>query len=156
MKFSKYLLLIIASSTILFSCGDDAKHEETTDVLVEENDSNFVWKTEQFADIQINRYKINGWDNLKLNQKKLAYYLTQAGLAGRDMIWDQNYRHNLKIKRALESIVINYAGDKEADDWKKFMIYTKRVWFSNGIHHHYSNDKFTPEFSKEYFTHIND
>jgi dipeptidyl-peptidase-3 len=152
MKFSKYLLLIIASSTILFSCGDGTKNEETTEVVVEENDSNFVWKAEQFADLQINRYQINGWNNLSLDQKKLAYYLTQAGLAGRDMIWDQNYRHNLKIRRALENIVINYAGDKEADDWKTFMNYTKRVWFANGIHHHYSNDKFTPKFSKEYFT----
>ena len=145
-------MLIITASTILFSCGGDTKTEETTEVVVEDNDSNFVWKAEQFSDLQINRYKINGWDNLSLNQKKLAYYLTQAGLAGRDMIWDQNYRHNLKIRRALENIVINYTGDKEADDWKNFMIYTKRVWFANGIHHHYSNDKFTPEFSKEYFT----
>ncbi|MBL4593869.1 MAG: dihydrofolate reductase, partial [Flavobacteriales bacterium] len=152
MKVTKYLMLIITASTILFSCGGDTKTEETTVVVVEDNDSNFVWKAEQFSDLQINRYKINGWDNLSLNQKKLAYYLTQAGLAGRDMIWDQNYRHNLKIRRALENIVINYTGDKEADDWKNFMIYTKRVWFANGIHHHYSNDKFTPEFSKEYFT----
>lgn len=152
MKFSKYLLLIITASALLISCGDDTKKEETTEVVVEENDSNFVWKAEQFADLQINRYRINGWDKLSLKQKQLVYYITQAGYAGRDIIWDQNYRHNLKIRRALENIIQNYSGDKGTDDWNNFMIYTKRIWFANGIHHHYSMDKFTPEFSKEYFS----
>ncbi len=145
-------MLIITASTLLFSCGSDTKSTETTKVTVEENEDDFVWKTEQFADLKIVRYKINGWDKLTLKQKQLVYYITQAGYSGRDMIWDQNYRHNLKIKRALENIVQNYAGDKETDDWKNFMIYTKRVWFANGIHHHYSMDKFKPEFSKNYFT----
>ncbi|PCJ26528.1 MAG: dihydrofolate reductase [Flavobacteriales bacterium] len=152
MKFTKYTLIIIATATILFSCGGNEATSDSTEAIVEENDSNFVWKTEQFADLKIVRYKINGWENLSLQQKKLVYFLTQAGYSGRDMIWDQNYRHNLTIRRSLESIVNNYAGDKETEDWKNFMIYTKRVWFSAGIHHHYSNDKFTPEFSKEYFT----
>ncbi len=152
MKLTKYLMLLIAASAIMYSCGGDKATTESTEPVVEENDSNFVWKTEQFADLKIVRYKINGWDKLSLDQKKLVYYLTQAGYAGRDMIWDQNYRHNLKIRRALENIVNNYAGDKEAEDWKNFMVYTKRVWFSAGIHHHYSMDKFKPEFSREYFT----
>lgn len=152
MKITKYLMLVVTASTILFSCGGDTTNEETTKDIVEENDADFVWKTEQFADIEIVRYKINGWDKLTLKQKQLAYYITQAGYAGRDIIWDQNYRHNLKIRKALENIVQNYTGDKESEDWKKFMTYTKRVWFANGIHHHYSMDKFTPEFSKEYFT----
>lgn len=152
MKVTKYLMLVITASIILFSCGGDTTNEETTKTVVEENDADFVWKTEQFADIEIVRYKINGWDKLTLKQKQLVYYITQAGYAGRDIIWDQNYRHNLKIRKALENIVQNYAGDKESEDWKKFMTYTKRVWFANGIHHHYSMDKFTPEFSKEYFT----
>ncbi len=82
--------------------------------------------------------------------KKLVYYLSQAGYAGRDIIWDQNYRHNLTIRRALENMVANYTGDKTTDDWTKFMVYTKRVWFANGIHHHYSMDKFNPDFSKDY------
>ena len=86
-----------------------------------------------------------------MKQKKLVYYISQAGYSGRDIIWDQNYRHNLKIRRALENIVNTYSGDKESEEWKKFMVYTKRVWFANGIHHHYSMDKFIPEFSKDYF-----
>ena len=153
MRFTNKLLLTIIASTFLFSCGGDSTNKEIkTEPLVEENDSNFVWKAEQFADLKILRYKINGWDKLSLQQKKLVYYLTQAGYSGRDIIWDQNYRYNLKIRRALENIVENYKGDKENDDWKNFMIYTKRVWFSNGIHHHYSMDKFKPGFSREYFT----
>lgn len=156
MNFKRYFLIFAAFSTLLVSCGgDEEKAVETTDeTAVEENDSNFVWKTEQFADLKIVRYKINGWDKLSLQQKKLVYYLTQAGYSGRDIIWDQNYRHNLKIRRALENIVTNYNGDKESEDWKNFMIYTKRVWFSGGIHHHYSMDKFKPAFSKEYFTQL--
>ena len=153
MKLIKYLMLFIAASTVLISCsGDQATAETTEEVKTEENESDFVWKTEQFADLKIVRYKINGWEKLSLQQKKLVYFLTQAGYAGRDMIWDQNYRHNLKIRRALENIILNYEGDTESDEWKSFMVYTKRVWFSAGIHHHYSNDKFKPEFSKEYFT----
>ncbi|MCB9175176.1 MAG: dihydrofolate reductase [Flavobacteriales bacterium] len=151
MKHINYFMLLLLATILMVSCGDKEVKTETTEV-VEENDSNFVWKADQFADINVLRYRINGWNKLSLQQKKLVYYLTQAGYAGRDIIWDQNYRHNLKIRRALENIVQNYAGDKEAADWKNFMIYTKRVWFANGIHHHYSNDKFKPDFSKEYFT----
>ena len=146
-------MVFIATSSLLFSCGGNTEKGKTdNEPVVEENDSNFVWKTEQFADLKIERYKINGWDKLTLKQKKLVYYLTQAGYSGRDISWDQNYKYNLRIRRALENIVQNYSGDKEADDWKNFMIYTKRVWFANGIHHHYSMDKFKPGFSKEYFT----
>lgn len=152
MKHTKYFMLFAVTSTLLFSCGgNETKNDKTTEVVVEENDSNFVWNPEQFSDIKILRYKINGWDKLSLQQKKLVYYLTQAGYAGRDIIWDQNYRHNLKIRRALENIVQNFKGDTASTDWKNFMIYTKKVWFANGIHHHYSNDKFIPEFSKEFF-----
>ena len=152
MKVTKYLLLVITTSTLLFSCGGDEKTENTAEIVADDNDSNFVWKTEQFADLKIVRYKINGWEKLSLNQKKLVYFLTQAGYAGRDIVFDQNYRHNLKIRRALENIVNNYGGDKESDDWKNFMVYTKRIWFAGGIHHHYSMDKINPDFSKEYFT----
>lgn len=151
MKHINYFMLLLLATILMVSCGDKEVKTETTEV-VEENDSNFVWKADQFADINVLRYRINGWNKLSLQQKKLVYYLTQAGYAGRDIIWDQNYRHNLKIRRALENIVQNYTGDKEAADWKNFMIYTKRIWFANGIHHHYSNDKFKPDFSKEYFT----
>ena len=97
------------------------------------------------------RYQVPGFEALPLQQKKLAYYLAQAALAGRDIIWDQNYRHNLAIRRTLEALVARYQGDKSNGDWKKLEEYTKRVWFSNGIHHHYSMKKIMPEFSKAFF-----
>lgn len=136
------------SSILMFSCS-----EPSGKGLSDENKSSedFVWQTEQFADIKIIRYQVPGFDKLSLKQKKLVYYLTQAGYSGRDIIWDQNYRHNLKIRAALENIVENFQGDTASDDWKNFIIYTKRVWFANGIHHHYGMNKFKPDFSKVYF-----
>ncbi|VAW27647.1 Dipeptidyl-peptidase III, partial [hydrothermal vent metagenome] len=110
----------------------------------------FQYLTEQFADLKIIRYKIPGFDKLSTSQKTLVYYLTQAGLEGRDIMYDMNYRHNLTIRKALEHIYKNYSGDKSAEPWKQFEVYLKRIWFSNGIHHHYSNAKIMPEFSKEY------
>lgn len=121
--------------------GVDSDQEQTSD---------FQWETEQFADLRILRYQIEGWNNLTPKQKKLVYYLTQAGLSGRDITWDQYYRYNLPIRHALENIVKNYEGDKDSEDWKNFMTYVKRVWFSNGIHHHYSNAKMKPDFSESY------
>ena len=111
----------------------------------------FTWQTEQFADLGILRYTIPGWEKLTVKQKTLVYYLTQAGYCGRDIIYDQNYRHNLEIRKALENIVTKYSGSKTSGEWSSFLVYTKRVWFSNGIHHHYSMDKILPGFSKEYF-----
>lgn len=112
---------------------------------------NFKYVTEQFADLRIQRYKVPGFETLTLKKKELIYYLYQAALSGREIIYDQNYKNNLYIKRTLEGIVNTYTGDRNSPDFQKFMVYTKRVWFSNGIHHHYSNKKFLPEFSKEYF-----
>ncbi|MGK9369394.1 dipeptidyl-peptidase 3 family protein [Melioribacter sp. Ez-97] len=119
-----------------------------------EKQDDFKYVAEQFADLRIQRYKIDNFDKLTLQQKKLVYYLYQAALAGRDIIWDQNYKHNLYIRRTLEGIVKTYNGDRNEPQFAKFMEYTKRVWFSNGIHHHYSNKKFQPEFSKEYFANL--
>jgi dipeptidyl-peptidase-3 len=116
-----------------------------------EKNTNFSFQTETFADVKIVRYKVPGFDSLSLKQQKLVYFLSEAGYSGRDIIWDQNYRHNLSIRRTLENIVLNYSGDKTSINWRNFMIYTKKVWFSNGIHHHYSMAKFAPDFSKEYF-----
>ena len=110
----------------------------------------FSFFSEQFSDTRILRYKIPSFEKLNLNQKKLVYYLTQAGLSGRDIMYDQNYKHNLSIRRALENIYQNFNGDKSSNSWKEFEIYLKKIWFSNGIHHHYSNDKFIPKFSKKY------
>ncbi|MCX6350505.1 MAG: dihydrofolate reductase [Bacteroidetes bacterium] len=111
------------------------------------------WQTEveRFADLQILRYKVKGFENLTLQQKKLSYYLYKAALSGREIIFDQHFKHNLLIKRTLEGIVSSYKGNRKSADWDKFMVYTKRFWFSNGIHHHYSTQKFLPDFSEAYF-----
>jgi len=114
----------------------------------------FKYVTEQFADLRIQRYKVPSFENLTVKQKKLVYYLYQAALSGRDIIWDQNYKHNLYIRYTLEAIVKTYQGKRKTSEFENFMEYTKRVWFSNGIHHHYSNKKFTPTFSKEYFVQL--
>jgi dipeptidyl-peptidase III len=111
---------------------------------------------EQFADLKVLRYQIPGWENLTLKEQKLVYYLIQAGLSGRDIMWDQNYRHNLTIRTALESVYTNFNGDKSTDEWAAFEVYLKRVWFSNGIHHHYSNAKMKPDFSSDYLKAILD
>ena len=163
MNILKYVI-ISTVSLVIISCGEAPKKEAKVETVTEEtnsmswyteeytekDDDGFRWKTERFADIKIVKYQIPSWDKLSINQKKLVYFLSQAGYSGRDIIWDQNYRHNLTIRRALENIISTYAGDKNSDDWTKFMVYTKRVWFANGIHHHYSMDKFNPDFSKEY------
>jgi len=118
---------------------------------VKNENAPFDFFVEQFSDIKVLRYQIPGWENLSLKEQELVYYLTQAGSSGRDIMWDQNYKHNLKIRKALENIYQNYKGDKSTADWKNFEIYLKRVWFSNGIHHHYSSDKIKPDFSINYF-----
>jgi dipeptidyl-peptidase-3 len=110
----------------------------------------FQWQIDQFADVKILRYQVPGFDELSLDQKKLAYYLTQAGYAGRDIMYDINYRHNLEIKNGLEQIYSSYKGNKDSEEWKALETYLKRVWFASGIHHHYSMDKFEPGFSKDY------
>lgn len=111
----------------------------------------FIWQTEQFADIRILRYRIEGFEQLSLREKTFAYYLYRAALEGRDIIYDQNYKYNLLIRRVLECIINHFEGDKTSNSWNSFMEYTKRVWFSNGIHHHYSTEKFLPDFRAEYF-----
>ncbi|WP_028892420.1 dihydrofolate reductase [Tenacibaculum sp. 47A_GOM-205m] len=146
MKLKQMLCAVVAAG-VLTSCGTEAKKEPK---VAEKKAKEFEYVVEQFADIKVLRYQIPGFDELTLKEKKLVYYLTQAGLSGRDIMWDQNYRHNLEIRVALENINNNFKGDKESEDFKAFTTYLKRVWFSNGIHHHYSNDKLKPTFSKEY------
>lgn len=114
-------------------------------------DKNFDYHVDRFADIEVLRYEVPEFDRLSLQQKKMLYYLTEAAQAGRDIIWDQNGRYNLQLRRLLENIYTNYDGDKESKDFKAFEKYLKQVWFGNGIHHHYSNDKFVPEFSQTFF-----
>lgn len=148
MKFRSIHFALIFSA-IFYSCN-----QENDNYYTPISDDSFEFKVDQFADLSILRYQIPGWDELTLNEKELVYYLTQAGLAGRDIMWDQKYRHNLEIRSALENIYRNYVGDKKSDDWIAFEVYLKRIWFSNGIHHHYSNDKMFPDFTKEYFNEL--
>ena len=108
----------------------------------------FSYTDESFADIQMLRYKVEGFENLTLRQKTLVYYLSEAALWGRDMFWDQNGRYNLRIRRAFEKIYTSYQGDRESADFRAFELYLKRTWFSSGIHHHYGSEKFQPEFSE--------
>jgi dipeptidyl-peptidase-3 len=111
----------------------------------------FKWQVDKFADLRILRYQVPEFDELPLAQKELVYYLSEAAVCGRDIMFDQNYKHNLTIRRTLDAIVEGYKGDRTDPLWEQFMVYTKRVWFANGIHHHYSTDKFIPEFSADYF-----
>lgn len=145
------LLKIAAFALPIFfamSCKEKVSDNQTTMI---DSLRQVTFETEQFADIQVLNYEIPGWDKLTLKEKKLVYFLAQAGYSGRDIYWDQNYKYNLKIRAALENIYTNYTGIKDTEDWQKFETYIKRVWFSNGIHHHYSNDKIKPGFSQQYF-----
>jgi len=141
---------IVMTTAVLVSCNKDKSENNDSKT----NDAAFQYEAEQFADIKVLRYQIPGWENLTLKEQELVYYLTQAGTAGRDIHWDQNYKHNLKIRKALEHIYQNYNGDKSSADWKNFEIYLKRVWFANGIHHHYSSDKIKPGFKIDYFNQL--
>lgn len=141
----KQRLIMIATTAICFSCSSGDK--ETT---VPEQD-NFNYSVERFADLEVLRYQVPGFEELDLKQKELIYFLTQAALEGRDILFDQNCRYNLAIRRTLEAIYENYSGDKSSNDYEEFEIYLKRVWFSNGIHHHYGEEKFLPGFSETFF-----
>lgn len=126
-------------------CNDSVKTSETP------KEADFKYKVDQFADLQILRYQAKDFEALTPKQKELVYYLYEAGLSGRDILYDQNFKHNLRIRKTIEAIVDSYQGDRNSDDFKKFMEYAKRVWFSNGIHHHYSTRKIMPGFTAEYF-----
>ena len=138
---------LIALAFIMMNCTE--KNDETAN-----NANDFQFIVEQFADLRVLRYPVTGFDDLSLQKKELLYYLSQAAIEGRDIMFDQNYRHNLAIRRTLEAIYENYEGDRSTDDFKAFEVYLKRVWFSNGIHHHYSTDKFLPGFNEAYFTEL--
>jgi dipeptidyl-peptidase-3 len=149
----KILFLVIIISSII-ACKPENGIEKTTEktTVSTSSDNDFQWVVDKFSDKKILKYQIPDFDKLSAKQKGLVYYLTEAGLAGRDIMYDQNYRHNLEIRKAIENIIKMYTGDDQAsDDYKKFMTYAKEVWFANGIHHHYSMDKFIPEFHQDYF-----
>ena len=140
-------------STLLMLAGcTNGKKAEPVDLS--EQDESFEYTVDKFADIEILRYQVPGFNDLSLKQKELIYYLSEAALEGRDILYDQHNKYNLTIRRVLEEIYKNYSGDKSSDDYKKFETYLKQIWMANGIHHHYSEDKMLPEFSKEYFARL--
>ncbi|MBP6365305.1 MAG: dihydrofolate reductase, partial [Bacteroidales bacterium] len=145
MKIFRFMLIATLAGLFAASCKDGAVKEEP-----------FRYLADEFADLKVIRYRIPGWDSLTLQQKEYIYHLSEAAKAGRDIFWDQNFKHGIKIRRALEGIFENYSGEKESSDWKEFVVYAKRVFFSNGIHHHYAEEKFIPGCSQEYFAKLMD
>ena len=116
-----------------------------------QKEETFSYQDEQFADLQMLRYRVDGFEKLTTAQKTLIYYLSEAALTGRDILWDQNGKYNLRIRKTLETIYTDYPGDRNDEEFKAFTVYLKRVWFSNGIHHHYGCEKFKPGFSEDFF-----
>ena len=141
MKKSFLAAAMAAMALVSVSCSSEKKTET----------AEFNYKVDRFADIEILRYKVTDFENLTPKQKELVYYLTEAALYGRDILTDQNGKYNLAIRTTLEEIYKNFNGDKESADYKGFVEYLKQVWFANGIHHHYSTDKFVPKFSQDFF-----
>ncbi len=119
-----------------------------------ETENEFKFQVDRFDEFQVLRYQIPDFESLDLRQKTLLYYLSEAAKCGRDITFDQNFKYNLKIRKTLDAVVSTYTGDRTVADFEKFMNYTKKVWFANGIHHHYSNDKFVPGFSIEYLNQL--
>ena len=139
MNFIGKMITITALAASAVSCADKAAEKD------------FKYLVDEFADLKIMRYKVPGWEALTLQQKEYIYHLAEAAKYGRDIIWMQNCKHNLQIRKVLENILENYTGDRTCEEFKNFEIYAKRVFFSNGIHHHYAEDKFFPECSQDYF-----
>ncbi len=140
----KTVILFVMSA---FAAGMTACGEKKGPAAEKAND----WVVDRFDDIRVLRYEVPGFEELTLPEKKLVYYLNEAALCGRDILFDQNFRYNLPLRRTLEAIYADYPGDRTTPQWAAFEKYLKKVWFANGVHHHYSNDKFTPEFREAYF-----
>ena len=138
---------LTALTAAAVSCGNNAGSQQ---------DKDFKYLIDEFADLKIMRYQIPGWDDLTLQQKEYVYHLGEAAKYGRDILWDQHCKANLPIRHAIENILENYQGDRDSKDFQDFTVYAKRVFFSNGIHHHYAEDKFFPDCPKEYFASLMD
>ena len=136
------MILSIGAAAALCSCGQGEKEAQSND---------FHYLLDEFADLKVIRFRVPGWDNLSLRQKEYAYHLSEAAKLGRDITWDQYCKWNLPIRHVVEDILNEYEGDRECADFQNFTVYAKRLFFANGIHHHYSEDKFFPECPKEYF-----
>ena len=141
-----FVFLMVAIS--IASCGNKTQQEKSN--LFTPSEQEFDYVVDKFADLQILRYRVSGIETLSLKQQELLYYLSEAALCGRDILFDQNGKYNLAIRQLLENVYVS-SNDKESDDFNAMLLYLKRVWVSNGIHHHYSEEKFIPEFSQEWF-----
>jgi dipeptidyl-peptidase-3 len=152
-KWKLSAMVLMSASTLMTACNNSGseKSAATADTAAQQK-APFNVMAESFADLQLLRYQVPGWEELSLQQKTLAYYLYEAALAGRDIYYDQANKHGLTLRKTIEVIYGTYKGDKNSEDWKKFQTYAGRVWFSTGNHHHYSKDKFIPECSFEYFS----
>lgn len=145
------MLTITAALSLLASCSGENQGNPSGDTGNSAENKDFKYLVDEFADLKIIRYQVPGWDNLTLKQKKYVYHLAEAAKWGRDILWDQNCKDNLKVRHLLEDIIREYDGDRECHEWQDFMVYAKRVFFSNGIHHHYAEDKIFPKCPEEYF-----
>ncbi len=144
MKTNVLIGTIAFMGTVLFtSCGQTVDRTAATE--------EFTYEVDRFEDISVLRYRLPGFDQLPAAEKEFIYYLSEAALCGRDILWDQNFKYNMVIRKTIEAVIDSYSGDRDAQEFKSFITYAKRVFFANGIHHHYSNDKFVPGFSQEYF-----
>ncbi|GJM12590.1 MAG: dihydrofolate reductase [Pseudohongiella sp.] len=165
------LFILLASLVLLGACSDESgtpasdtamelapapniESAEVDPALAIESENEFEYEVDRFADIRILRYQVPGFEDLNDQQKELLYYLSQAALSGRDIMYDQNYKHNLRIRRTIEEVLKNYPGDRNTAEFDSFTTYAKQVWFANGIHHHYSGLKFTPLFNEAYFAEV--
>jgi len=151
MNVKSSLFLVFCLVTALVAVGCKKKEPAPGPAAGAPAAPEFAWQIDQFADLRILRYQVPGFEALTPAQKELVYDLSEAALCGRDIIFDENYKYNLMVRRTLDAIVQGYKGDRNDTRWGEFMTYVKRVWFSNGIHHHYSNDKFVPGFGADYF-----
>ncbi len=150
----KKVILMLTALSLLAACNNSNQADKQVPVDDGIDYATFEYKVDRFADIEILRYPVPGFNSLSLQQKELIDYLSQAALDGRDILWDQHNRYNLTIRRVCEGVYENYRGDKSSENWKHFETYLKRIWMANGIHHHYSEDKIIPEFPQDYFVSI--
>ena len=140
--------IAVSAALLLTACGQEQAPVDATDAASDlAATPEFQVHVDRFADVEVLRYEVPGFDELSLQEKKLAYYLSQAALSGRDIIFDQNYEHNLRIRKLLSAVVGTYSGDRNGEDFASLLEYAKRVWYANGIHHHYSTDKMPPDFT---------
>ncbi|MDX9772315.1 MAG: dihydrofolate reductase [Bacteroidales bacterium] len=139
-------IIVSMGIALIISCGQAGEKA----AMAEE----FTYEVDRFEDISVLRYRLPGFEALTAGEKEFIYYLSEAALCGRDILWDQNFRYNLLIRKTIEAVIDSFKGDRETEEYKAFITYARRVFFANGIHHHYSNDKFVPGFSEEYFSQL--